>query len=261
MCANPCTVGPASIVFSADGKSFLTIAEDQGSARVFDINPHFSSARGREIRALTTNGYASAVTPLDDGRIFVSGSSLIDNSWYAIVDAHTGTATAGKSGFATWTHSNSSSGSKFGLRRGQISTIWTPASNPEVNKEVQSWVCKPSTFDASKKYPVAYLIHGGPQGSWADSWSTRWNPAVFAEQGYIVIAPNVTGSTGYGQQFTDAIRKNWGGDPYQDIVNCFEWVNKNLPEADNERAVALGASYGGYMVCGPSCEIVSQGLC
>lgn len=106
----------------------------------------------------------------------------------------------------------------------------------------------PSDFDEDKTYPVAYLIHGGPQGSWADSWSTRWNPAVFAEQGYIVIAPNPTGSTGYGQAFTDAIKCNWGGDPYEDIVNVFEWVSENLPQADNERAVALGASYGGYMV-------------
>lgn len=72
--------------------------------------------------------------------------------------------------------------------------------------------------------------------------------AVFAEQGYIVVAPNPTGSTGYGQEFTDSIQNNWGGDPYQDIVNCFDWVGKNMPEADNDRAVALGGSYGGYMM-------------
>ena len=113
---------------------------------------------------------------------------------------------------------------------------------------MQSIIVKPSNFDPDRKYPVAYIIHGGPQGSWADNWSTRWNLAAFAEQGYIVIAPNPTGSTGYGQKFTDAIRQNWGGDPYEDIKLVFEWVGEKIPQADNDRAVALGASYGGYMM-------------
>jgi dipeptidyl aminopeptidase/acylaminoacyl peptidase len=72
--------------------------------------------------------------------------------------------------------------------------------------------------------------------------------AVFAEQGFIVVAPNITGSTGYGQDFTDAINQNWGGSPYEDIEEVFKWVGENMPEADNNRAVALGASYGGYMM-------------
>jgi len=109
-------------------------------------------------------------------------------------------------------------------------------------------VYKPSNFEEGKKYPLALLIHGGPQGAWGDSWSTRWNPAVYAEQGYVVITPNITGSTGYGQAFTDAIRKDWGGAPYNDLVNVMDWVEKNMPEVDMTRAVALGASYGGYMV-------------
>ncbi|KAK5129199.1 hypothetical protein LTR08_003749 [Meristemomyces frigidus] len=235
---------PSSIAFSADGKSWLAVAEDQGHARVFELKPDAGAPHGWQIRPLTSTGYVSAATPLQNGRVFVSASSLVDNSWYAILDS----SAAAPEDLTTWHHSNTSSGSKLGLRPAQVSSIWTPASNPAINKEIHSWVFKPSTFDASKKYPVAYLIHGGPQGSWADSWSTRWNPAVFAEQGYIVVAPNVTGSTGYGQQFTDSIRKNWGGDPYQDIVNAFEWVGANMAEADNERAVALGASYGGYMM-------------
>ncbi|KAG8427138.1 putative dipeptidyl-peptidase 5 [Metarhizium acridum] len=71
-------------------------------------------------------------------------------------------------------------------------------------------VTKPSNFDPSKKYPLAFLIHGGPQGAWLDEWSTRWNPAIFAEQGYVVVSPNPTGSTGYGQKHIDAITCNWG---------------------------------------------------
>ena len=71
---------------------------------------------------------------------------------------------------------------------------------------------------------------------------------MFSEQGYIVIAPNISRSTGYGQAFTDSSFRNWGGGPYRDLVNVFEWVGENLEGADNERAVALGHSYGGYMV-------------
>ena len=79
-------------------------------------------------------------------------------------------------------------------------------------------------------------------------WSTRWNMAIFAEQGYVVIAPNITGSTGYGQAFCDAIQNNWGGSPYVDAVNGFEYIEKHLHYVDTDRAVALGASYGGYMM-------------
>lgn len=138
----------------------------------------------------------------------------------------------------------------MGLSRDQVSSIRFPASNPSINESVHAWVYRPSTYDAakSKTYPLALLVHGGPQGSWADSWSTRWNPAVFAEQGYIVVAPNITGSTGYGQAFTNDIRCDWGGAPYKDLVNCFEYIEKNMPEVDTGRAVALGASYGGYMM-------------
>lgn len=233
---------PQAICFMPDGNSFLATAEDQGHGKLFMISPP------KKPTALTSHGYVSDIRPLTSGQIFISGSTLVDNSFFAIVDPTvdaTSTQTA-----EIWSHSNSKQGSSFGLKHSQVSSIWTPASNPKINKEVHSWVFKPSSFEKGKseKYPVAYLIHGGPQGSWGDSWSTRWNPAVFAEQGYIVIAPNPTGSTGYGQKFTDSIRRNWGGDPYEDIAKCFEWVGKNMLEVDNERAVALGASYGGYMM-------------
>ena len=113
-------------------------------------------------------------------------------------------------------------------------------------------VVRPSTFSQNgnnrKKYPLCMLIHGGPQGAWQDSWSTRWNPAVFAEQGYVVVCPNPTGSTGYGMALEDGICGEWGGRPYNDLVRCYEWVVENMPEVDGERAVALGASYGGYMI-------------
>ena len=169
----------------------------------------------------------------------MSLSTLTDPSIYAIVE--------GEPGSYSWSQSVSKEGSTLGLSSAQVSSIHFPASDRSVNEEVHAWLVKPSTFDEQKKYPLAMLIHGGPQGSWADSWSTRWNLCTFAEQGYIVVAPNITGSTGYGQKFTDNIRRDWGGAPYRDIVNCFDYVAK-LPEVDVDRAVALGASYGGYMM-------------
>lgn len=238
---------PSSITFSPDGDSIYAVAEEYGNARLFVLQSDMSDID--KPTRLTTTGYINDICPLPRGRVFISGSTLIDNSFYAMLDANIppGRSTE-QNDLTLWIHSNSQQGNKFGLSSQQVGSIWTPSSNPSINKEVHSIVMMPSDFDPSKTYPVAYLIHGGPQGSWADNWSTRWNPAVFAEQGYIVIAPNPTGSTGYGQEFCDAIKDNWGGDPYQDIVNCFDWVSDNMPEADNERAVALGASYGGYMV-------------
>lgn len=230
---------PSSATWTLDSKHLLLTAEDEGYGKLFFVET------GKRPRAVTAHGSISDVRPLASGEVFVSGSSLVENSFYSILDASADVSDFEKQ---IWNNFNTTMGGKLGLKSNQVSSIWTPASNPKINEEVHAWVVKPSNFDSSKKYPVAYLIHGGPQGSWGDSWSTRWNPAVFAEQGFIVIAPNVTGSTGYGQAFTDAINRNWGGDPYQDIVNCFEWVGKNMKEADNDRAVALGASYGGYMM-------------
>jgi dipeptidyl aminopeptidase/acylaminoacyl peptidase len=106
---------------------------------------------------------------------------------------------------------------------------------------------KPPGFDGSQKYPVIFLIHGGPEGDWGDSWSYRWNPQVFAGAGYVVVMPNPRGSIGYGQAFTDAVNGDWGGRPYEDIMSTVDYVS-NLPYVDKDRITAAGASYGGYMI-------------
>lgn len=113
--------------------------------------------------------------------------------------------------------------------------------------KVQSFVVKPPNFSASKKYPVLFLIHGGPQGAWGESWSYRWNPQVFAAAGFLVVMPNPRGSTGYGQKFTDDINSDWGGKVYDDIMAVVDHVAA-LPYADPDRMAAAGGSYGGYMV-------------
>jgi len=125
-----------------------------------------------------------------------------------------------------------------------LEDFWVESSD---KARVQSFVVKPRNFDAAKKYPVLFLIHGGPEGAWGESWSYRWNPQVFAAAGFLVVMPNPRGSTGYGQKFTDEVNQDWGGKPYDDIMAAVDHVAK-LPYADESRMAAAGGSYGGYMV-------------
>ncbi|HSZ64487.1 MAG TPA: S9 family peptidase [Terriglobales bacterium] len=113
--------------------------------------------------------------------------------------------------------------------------------------KVEGFLVKPPNFDASHKYPVKFLIHGGPQGAWGDDWSYRWNPELFAANGYVVVMINFHGSTGYGQKFIDAINGDWGGAPFEDLMKGLDYAEKTYPFIDKERECALGASYGGYM--------------
>jgi dipeptidyl aminopeptidase/acylaminoacyl peptidase len=112
---------------------------------------------------------------------------------------------------------------------------------------VQSWVVKPPAFESNRKYPAIFLIHGGPQSSWGDSFTYRWSMQMFAGRGYVVFAPNPRGSTGFGQQFTDEISGDWGGRVYQDLMNGLDYLTK-LPYIDSAHMAAAGASYGGYMI-------------
>jgi len=112
---------------------------------------------------------------------------------------------------------------------------------------VFGWLQKPPGIVAGKRYPLVYLIHGGPQGAWLDSWGARWNLQMFAARGFAVAAVNFHGSTGYGQRFTDAISRHWGDYPYEDLMKGLDVVAR-LPYVDSTRMGAAGASYGGYMV-------------
>ena len=116
------------------------------------------------------------------------------------------------------------------------------------NDDVQGFMVKPPGFDPNKKYPLKFLIHGGPQGAWGNEWTYRWNAELFAATGnYVVVMINFHGSTGYGQKFTDSISGDWGGKPYVDLMKGLDYVEKTYPFIDKNREAALGASYGGYM--------------
>jgi dipeptidyl aminopeptidase/acylaminoacyl peptidase len=113
--------------------------------------------------------------------------------------------------------------------------------------KVQGFVIKPPAFDPNKRYPVKFLIHGGPQGAWGDSWSYRWNAELLAANGYVVVMINPRGSTGYGQAFVDGVNGDWGGKSFIDLMRGLDYAEQHYTFIDKTRECALGASYGGYM--------------
>ncbi|KAK8049063.1 hypothetical protein PG994_010793 [Apiospora phragmitis] len=217
---------PDAIVWSKDDSDLFTALIALKAAQKLPVQ-------------ITNEGSVRDVVNLgdDSDRLLIHSNSLIDGSEYSVVDP--------QASAVSLVSSASKQGKSFGLSKSQVSDIWFQGDG---DYKVHALVMKPSNFDPSKKYPLAMLIHGGPQGAWGDSWSTRWNPAIFAEAGYVAVMPNPTGSTGYGQKLTDAIGCDWGGRPYKDLENCFEYIAKNMEYVDTDRAVGLGASYGGYMV-------------
>ncbi len=126
-----------------------------------------------------------------------------------------------------------------------LETFWCEGANGD---SVQSILIKPPFFDPNKKYPLMFLIHGGPQGHWDDDFHYRWNTQLFASKGYVVVAPNPRGSTGYGQKFTDEISLDWGGKVYTDLMNACDYALTNFNYIDPKNTFASGASYGGYMI-------------
>ncbi|MEW6193999.1 MAG: S9 family peptidase [Bacteroidota bacterium] len=131
------------------------------------------------------------------------------------------------------------------IQFGEFDTFWSDGAE---GVKVQSIIVKPPFFDPKKKYPMIFLIHGGPQGHWNDDFHYRWNTQLFASKGYVVVAPNPRGSTGYGQKFTDEISGDWGGKVYTDLMNAYDYAIENFNYIDPKNTFAAGASYGGYMI-------------
>jgi dipeptidyl aminopeptidase/acylaminoacyl peptidase len=117
----------------------------------------------------------------------------------------------------------------------------------EGDVNMQMWILKPPGFDPSKRWPIAYLVHGGPQSAWEDGWSYRWCPQLWAAQGYVVVLPNPRGSTGFGQKYVNDISGDWGGKCYRDLMAGIDYIEKQ-PWTDSTRIGSAGASFGGYMM-------------
>ncbi len=126
----------------------------------------------------------------------------------------------------------------------KMQSFWFAAKD---GAKLQGFIIPPPGYDPQKKYPVKFLIHGGPQGAWGDSWSYRWNAQLFAANGYVVVMINPRGSTGYGQAVIDGVNGDWGGKPFTDLMTGLDYAERHYPFIDKTRECALGASYGGYM--------------
>jgi dipeptidyl aminopeptidase/acylaminoacyl peptidase len=140
------------------------------------------------------------------------------------------------------THLNDTLLSQLDLPKMQ--SFWFTAKD---GTKLQGFIIPPPGYDPQKKYPVKFLIHGGPQGAWGDDWSYRWNAELFAANGYVVMMINPRGSTGYGQAIVDGVNGDWGGKPFTDLMTGLDYAEQHYPFIDKTRECALGASYGGYM--------------
>ena len=126
----------------------------------------------------------------------------------------------------------------------KMESFWFTAKD---GTKLEGFLIRPPGFDPAKKYPLKFLIHGGPQGNWGDAWSYRWNPELFAANGYVVVMINPRGSTGYGQAIVDGVNGDWGGKPFTDLMEGLDAAERKFPFIDKTRECALGASYGGFM--------------
>ena len=232
-------LSPDYVRWGGDSRKLYVLAQDQGRCKLFGTSMLDKPDNNPE--PLVVKGCVSDIHPFMDSnkqqQILVTRSSFVDSSIYSIVDPSTGSERI--------ISNQSNLAAEYGISASQISEIWFQGRG---DYNVHAFVVKPSTFIPTKTYPVAFMLHGGPASAFLDAWSTRWNPVLFAEQGYIIILPNFTGSTGYGPEFMKAIKGDCLGRPYDDIVNCFYHVQDHLPFADTTRAVALGGSFGGFMV-------------
>jgi dipeptidyl aminopeptidase/acylaminoacyl peptidase len=126
----------------------------------------------------------------------------------------------------------------------KMESFWFTATD---GTKLEGFLIRPPGFDSAKKYPLKFLIHGGPQGAWGNAWSYRWNAELFAANGYVVVMINPRGSTGYGQAIVDGVNGDWGGKPFTDLMTGLDYAEEHYPFIDKTRECALGASYGGYM--------------
>jgi len=188
--------------------------------------------------------------PLGGGIVLASGMRVDQPTEVFKLQNTAETSVTGKSEFTTLlftkadriTHLNNLLLAQLDLA--PLESFWFTA---EDKTKLQGFIIRPPGFDPAKKYPLKFLIHGGPQGAWGDSWSYRWNAELFAANGYVVLMINPRGSTGYGQTFVDGVNGDWGGKPFTDLMTGLDYAEQHYPFIDKSRECALGASYGGYM--------------
>lgn len=221
-----------SFVWAPDSTAIYFSTEEKGEAPIYMIRLNEGGPKQ------LVGGHNDDLAFAKDGKalFFTRMSAQAPNEIYRSAIPAGGNA-------APITHLNDSVLSQVSMQ--PVEPFWFKGAE---NIQVEGFVVKPPNFNASQKYPVKFLIHGGPQGAWGDSWSYRWNAELFAANGYVVVMVNPRGSTGYGQRFIDDINGDWGGRAYLDLMRGLDYAEKTYPYIDKDRECALGASYGGYAI-------------
>lgn len=223
---------PSSLEWSGDSDSLFLTASEYGRSKVFYVKPSTNS-----VRRVTKYDSVSQLQFLRDNVFVASFSNLAAPPEFYTIDVNR---------YYRMTRQSDINNERLkNYFMSEPEDFWFQGAG---GAEVHGFMLRPSNYSPWKKYPLAFLIHGGPQSAWENSWSTRWNPNVFANAGYFVVAINPHGSTGYGQNYTDAIRGDWGGKPYKDLMLGLDHVIKTYESIDKARVCALGGSYGGYMI-------------
>lgn len=241
-------------VWGPDADEIYFVSEHQGEAPIFALNVIHGEPNPIPVQ-LTENGEYGDLHLTPDGKTLIATHMTVqapseivslDSTWVGhaalSIGMNKGIAAPQTLKQSQLTHLNNTLLSQLDLPK--MESFWFPSSG---KVRVQGLLIKPPNFDETKKYPVKFLIHGGPQGAWGDSWSYRWNVELFAANGYIVMMINPRGSTGYGQAFVDGVNGDWGGKPYIDLMRGLDYAEQHYPFIDKSRECALGASYGGYM--------------
>ncbi len=221
---------PEELAWSADSRTLYATADNLGHHSLFAIDV----ATGR-VRELVREGTVASPT--------VAGGLILYQRDHYRSPAELYTIRSDGSSPTQITRINAARLDEVSLSEGEQYSFagWN-------GETVYGWVFKPADFDAAKKYPVAFLIHGGPQGAWNSDFHYRWNPQTYAGAGYAVVMVNFHGSTGFGQRFCDSIKEDWGGKPLDDLKKGLDAALARYSFMDGNRVAALGASFGGYMI-------------
>jgi dipeptidyl aminopeptidase/acylaminoacyl peptidase len=216
-----------SIEWAQDGRSLLVTADDTLEVPVFRVD-----AASGQVTRLTADGAFANVHALPGGAVIATMNSIrAPDDLYRIEGTRVSQLT--NLNGALLAQLDPVTLSKFNFRGANNDSVW-------------GWTLKPAT--ATAPLPISFLVHGGPQGSFNDSWSYRWNPRLFIAPGYAAVSVDFHGSTGYGQAFVDAIHQNWGGWPLEDLQKGLAFATAHDPQLEASNACALGGSYGGYMM-------------
>lgn len=221
---------PGGITWATDNKTIYTIAGNLGQHSLFAID-----AASGNVRTVVEKGSVRSVGLAGNRLLFGMDHHRSPVELYSVAP----------NGSDVRAVTRINAGALAKVRMGESEQFTFKGWNDET---VYAYVVKPADFDPNKNYPVAFLIHGGPQGSFGNDFHYRWNPQTYAGAGYAAVMVDFHGSTGYGQAFCDAIRGDWGGKPLEDLQKGLAAALAKYPWLDGERVAALGASYGGYMI-------------